>query len=87
MGDVVHIATNNLPSEAKVHELVQNAIAENEQALPEEPESFSVLPVTVDPVEQAITSIRSAVSAILGGGEQPHISNLIPPPGVIGFKK
>ncbi len=83
----MHITTNNLPCEAKIDELVRNALAEEGKAPPQGPESFTVEPVAVDVDEQAAWSIRSAVSATLGATHvDGPIPGLVPPPGVVGFK-
>ncbi|KAF7431079.1 hypothetical protein PC9H_006797 [Pleurotus ostreatus] len=80
---VVHITSNNVPSEAKVHELVQGALEKDGKAPPDE--SFSVSTVAVEPHEQAVLSISRAVSA--AQNLRAFVSNLDPPTGVIGFKK
>lgn len=85
MNGVVHIDTNNFPCEYKIDELVRNATPGDAKAEEEEPESFSVLPVKLDPVEQTIRSILSAVSETLDIKDSTSI--LEPPPDVVGFKR
>lgn len=80
---MVHITSNNVPSEAKVHELVQSALEKDGKAPPDE--SYSVSTVAVDPHEQAVLSISRAVFATQS--LKAFVSNLDPPTGVIGFKK
>ncbi|KAG9224182.1 hypothetical protein CCMSSC00406_0006850 [Pleurotus cornucopiae] len=81
---VVHIDTNNFPCEYKIDELVRNATPGDAKAPEEEePESFSVLPVKLDPVEQTIRSILSAVSETLDAKDSTSI--LEPPPDVKAF--
>ncbi|KAF7431089.1 hypothetical protein PC9H_006808 [Pleurotus ostreatus] len=80
---VVHVTPNNVPSEAKVQELVRSTLEKDGKAPPEE--SFSVSTVSVDPHEQAVMSISRAVS--MTKTSRCPVSNLEPPSGVIGFKK
>lgn len=80
---VVHVTPNNVPSEAKVQELVRSALEKDGKAPPEK--SFSVSTVSLDPHEQAVMSISRAVSVTKTS--QSPVSNLEPPSGVIGFKK
>lgn len=79
---MVTIATNNLPDEAKVLPLVQSAI-EGDDSTPQG--GFQLTLPSVDPVEQAVLSISTAVAATKGN--RGYVSNLDPPTGVIGFKR
>ncbi|KAF9497793.1 hypothetical protein BDN71DRAFT_531236 [Pleurotus eryngii] len=80
---MVHVTPNNVPSEAKVQELVRSTL-EKDGKVPRE-KSFSVSTVSVDPHEQAVMSIYRAVS--MTKALRSSVSNLEPPSGAIGFKR
>ncbi len=82
MNGIVNIAANNIPSEAQVLPLMQSALEENSTIASE---GFQLQLAPVNPVEQAVMSIDSAVSATRS--TKSYLSNLDPPAGVIGFKR